>query len=109
MAAKRESYDEPLCKGRNQIVIVADNRVPQWDNSTTEGNSLLKSFRLRNFQATTNGTNTTGNSTLATTKIGMKAQTVDFRKYYSQVSGSVQAALFNSCLAFIFIISASML
>jgi hypothetical protein len=82
--------------------------VPQWNNSTNEGKSLLKSFRLRNFQATTNGTNTTGNSTLAT-KIGMKAQTVDFRKYYSQVSGSVQTALFNSFLAFIFIFSASML
>jgi hypothetical protein len=27
-AAKKESDDEPLCKGRNQIVIVADNRVP---------------------------------------------------------------------------------
>ena len=35
MAAKKEYDDEPLCKGRNQIVIVADNRVPQWDNSTT--------------------------------------------------------------------------
>ena len=108
MAAKKESYDEPLCKGRNQIVIVADNRVPQWDNSTTEENSLLKSFRLRNFQANTNGTNTTDNFTLAT-KIGMRAQTVDFRKYYTQVSGSVQAALLNSLLTFILIISACML
>ena len=63
---------------------------------------------MRNFQATTNGTNSTGNSTLAT-NIGMKAQTVDFRKYYGQVSGSVQTALFDSFLAFISIISATML
>jgi len=39
----------------------------------------------------------------------MKAQTVDFRKYYGQVSGSVQTALFNSFLAFILIISATVL
>jgi hypothetical protein len=81
--------------------------VPQWANNT-EGNSLLKSFRLRNFQTTTNGTNSTGNFT-STTKIGMKAQTVDFRKYYSQMSGSVKTALFNSFLAFIFIFGATML
>ena len=109
MAAKKESDDEPLCKGRNQIIIVADNRVPQWaDKNSTEGNSLPKQFRVRNFQSTLNETNTTGNSTLVT-KIGMKVQTVGFRKYFTQVSGSVRTALFNSFLAFIFIITASML
>ena len=107
-AAKRESYEEPLCKGRNQIVIVADNRVPQWASNNTEGNSLLKSFKLRNFQTTTNGTNTTGNFSLAT-NIGMKAQTVDFKTYYNQVSGSIQSALVNSIVTFIFMISATML
>ena len=38
----------------------------------------------------------------------MKAQTVEFRKYFTGVSGSVQTALFNSFLAFIFIITAFM-
>ena len=58
--AKMESPDEPLCKGRNQIVIVADTRVPQWSKIQSD-TSLLKS--LRNFQ-TTNGTeNSTNYST----------------------------------------------
>ena len=49
-----ESPEEPLCKGRNQIVIIADNRVPQWSNIQGD-TSLLKKLRLKNFQ-TTNGT-----------------------------------------------------
>jgi hypothetical protein len=31
-AAKMDSPNEPLCKGRNQIIIVADNRLPAWFN-----------------------------------------------------------------------------
>lgn len=28
LAAKKDTPDEPLCKGRNQVIIVADKRVP---------------------------------------------------------------------------------
>ncbi len=87
--AMMESPQEPICKNRNQIIIVTDNRVPEWmGNNQTDApkiQTLMKTLPIMNLQVQ----NTTSTNT---NKLAMRAQTVEFASTYKTaptVSGAI--------------------
>jgi hypothetical protein len=105
-AAKKESDSEPLCKNRNQIIIVADNRVPQWKNTTNSSNSTT--IAVKKFTTS----NSTSSAAIPTdfNMIGMKAHTVEFSSEYKvpQVSGALLTRVSSVAALFMAFIAAYM-